>query len=194
MPTKPKTSRREHSSEVLRLVFKLHDKKFSGPEIATTLDLPRSTIYRLIKDRDKHQERIENGSKRAGRKPKLTRRAERALLRHVNQNPKDTFQALATPSKSGQQLHPTTVRRYLRKNELYAFKPRRKPFLNENHKRTRLKWAKEHLTWSLDDWRCAIFSDEGTFELGLHTLTTYIKRKRGEAFKPQYLLPTFKSG
>jgi transposase len=194
MPTKLKTSRREHSREVLRLVFKLHDQEFSGPQIATALDLPRSTVYRLIKDREKHQERIEKGSKRAGRKPKLSRRAERALLRHVNNNPQDTFIALASPSKSGQKLHRTTVRRYLRKNELYAFKPRRKPFLKPAHKQARLKWAKEHLSWTLDDWRCAIFSDESTFELGIHTLTTYVKRKKGDALKPQYLLPTFKSG
>jgi transposase len=180
MPTKPKTSRREHSSEALRLVFKLHDQNFSVPQIAATLELPRSTIYRFIQGREKQQDRIEKRPKRPGRKPKLTRRGERALLRHVNNNPQDTFAALATPSKSGQQLHPCTVRRYLRKNELYAFKPRRKPFLSENHRRARLKWAKEHLSWSLDDWRCAIFSDESTFELGLHTLTTYVKRKKGE--------------
>jgi len=194
MPAKPKTSRHEHSAEVLRLAFRLHDREYSCPQIAATLELPRSTVYRIIKDREKHQERIQTGSKRPGRKPKLTKRAERLLLRHVNNNPRDTLVALSSPSKSGQQLHKSTVRRYLAKNERYCFKPRRKPFLSEKHRRDRLKWARDHLAWTYDDWRCAIFSDESTFELGSHTLTTYVKRKKGEAFKPKYLLPTFKSG
>jgi transposase len=194
MPTLPKTSRREHSGQVLNLVFRMHDQKYSGPQIANALDLPRSTVYRVIKDRERHQERIQTGSKRPGRKPKLSRRAERALIRHVNQNPKDTLQALSSPSKSGHQLHINTVRKYLAKNELHCFKPRRKPFLSAKHMQDRLKWAKEHLNWTLSDWRCAIFSDESTFELGSHTLTTYVKRKKGQAFKPQYLQPTFKSG
>ena len=58
----------------------------------------------------------------------------------------------------------------------------------------RLKWAKEHLNWTLTDRRCVNFSDESTFELGAHALTTYVKRKKSHAFKSQYLQPTFKSG
>jgi hypothetical protein len=97
MPAKPKTSRHEHSAEVLRLAFRLHDREYSCPQIAATLELPRSTVYRIIKDREKHQERIQTGSKRPGRKPKLTKRAERLLLRHVNNNPRDTLVALSSP-------------------------------------------------------------------------------------------------
>ena len=133
MPTFPKTSRREHSGEVLKLVFRMHDQDYSGPQIANALDLPRSTVYRVIKDREKHQERIDTGSKRPGRKPKLSRRGERALIRYVNQNPKDTLRSLSSPSKSGQQLHINTVRKYLAKNELHCFKPHRKPFLSARH-------------------------------------------------------------
>lgn len=48
-----------------------------------------------------------------------------------------------------------------------AFKPRQKPFLTEKHKADRLKWAREHIKWTIDDWRCDTFSDEATFELGL---------------------------
>ena len=122
----------------------------------STFRLPRSTVYRVIKDREKHQERIDTGSKRPGRKPKLSRRGERALIRYVNQNPKDTLRSLSSPSKSGQQLHINTVRKYLAKNELHCFKPRRKPFLSARHMQDRLKLLMGQGTPKLDPYRLAL--------------------------------------
>ena len=86
----------------------------------STFRLPRSTVYRVIKDREKHQERIDTGSKRPGRMPKLSRRGERALIRYVNQNPKDTLRSLSSPSKSGQQIHINTVRKSISPRTSYT--------------------------------------------------------------------------
>ncbi|EIE86691.1 hypothetical protein RO3G_11402 [Rhizopus delemar RA 99-880] len=35
-----------------------------------------------------------------------------------------------------------------------------KPFLSEQHQKNRLNWCKEHQSWTVDDWRKVIFSDE----------------------------------
>ena len=56
--------------------------------VIPTLKLLQLSIFlaaqytRIMKDRKKHQERIDTGSKRPGRKPKLTNRAERYVNKY----------------------------------------------------------------------------------------------------------------
>lgn len=194
MPSAPKTSRRQHSSEKITVILKLHNLGLSASKISNETDIPKSTITRIIRDHEQQPNQPLSRPKRPGRPPKLSRRSERALMRYVAKNPRDTLEALSTPSKSGYQLHPKTIRRYLKNNEVYAFKPRKKPFLSKKHKADRLKWAKEYIKWTIEDWACVSFSDESTFELGFDNTPSYIRRKKGRAFESQYLLPTFKSG
>jgi hypothetical protein len=76
---------------------------------------------------------------------------------------------------------------------VYAFRPRRKPFLSKKHKRARLKWAKEYVHWTEEDWACVDFSDECTMEISIDVTFPWVRRPKGKAFKSQYLKPTFKS-
>lgn len=194
MPSHPKISRREHSSETIAVILKLHDLGYSLGQISREINVPKSTIHHIIHTRDPTSKDYMEPAKRPGRPPKLSRRAERALLCYVAKNPRDTLAALSTPSKSGHRLHPDTTRRYLAKNKVYAFKPRRKPYLSKKHKRDRLRWAKDHLKWGVEDWKKVIFSDESTFELGPDLSSLYVRRPLGKAYESRYLLPTFKSG
>uniref|UniRef100_A0A3Q3AY27 Tc1-like transposase DDE domain-containing protein n=1 Tax=Kryptolebias marmoratus TaxID=37003 RepID=A0A3Q3AY27_KRYMA len=43
---------------------------------------------------------------------------------------------------------------------------KRKPALTPKHKRTRLQWAKERQSWTVDDWMKVIFSDESRICIG----------------------------
>ena len=102
--------------------------------------------------------------------------------------------ALGTPSKSGSKLSRGTVRPYLKAAGYLRFKARRKPFLTQNHKDARLRWAREHLRWKLEDWMRVIWTDEATFETGLDTRTCYVTRRPGTSMESRYLKSTFKSG
>jgi hypothetical protein len=42
---------------------------------------------------------------------------------------------------------------------------KKKPLLTAEHKRRRLRWAKAHSTWTVDEWRNAIWSDETALTL-----------------------------
>jgi hypothetical protein len=53
-------------------------------------------------------------------------------------NPFETLTYLSTPGKSGYRIHINTTRKYFAKNEYYAFRPRRKPYLTETYKKERL--------------------------------------------------------
>ena len=66
--------------------------------------------------------------------------------------------------------------------------------MTQKHKEARLRWAREHVDWTLEDWMRVIWTDEATFETGLDTRSCYVTRRPGTAMESRYLKPTFKSG
>jgi Transposase len=60
----------------------------------------------------------------------------------MDRNPFETLTYLFTPGKSGCRMHINTTRKYLAKNEYYAFRSRRKLYLIETYKKERLRWAR----------------------------------------------------
>ena len=69
-----------------------------------------------------------------------------------------------------------------------------KPFLSKKHKQRRLEWAKERKDWAVEKWREFIFTDESTFETGKPDGSLLVRRRPGEAYNPDCIRPTFKSG
>jgi hypothetical protein len=194
MPSKPKTARREHSPETIAVILALDSIGYSIRQIRKENGLAKSTIHGIIRRAVRNPDAPYRKARRTGRPPKLDERAERRLIRFIGLNPFETIASYSTPSKSGYLMHLNTTRRYLKKNEIYAFRPRKKPYLSKAHKRFRLKWAKEHQFWEVEDWACVAWSDEATFEIGLDTTPPWVRRPKGKAYESQYLKPTFKSG
>ncbi|KAK1791249.1 hypothetical protein P4O66_013265 [Electrophorus voltai] len=57
------------------------------------------------------------------------------------------------------------VRNRLLEAGLKSCKARKKPFINEKQRRARLKFAKDHKDWTVEDWSKVVFSDECNFQL-----------------------------
>jgi hypothetical protein len=57
----------------------------------------------------------------------------------MDRNSFETLTYLSTPGKSGYRMCVNITRKYLDKNEYYAFRPRRKPYLTETYKKERLR-------------------------------------------------------
>jgi DDE superfamily endonuclease/Transposase len=193
-----KTDRKELSSEAIAVILTLHKLGYTASQISReeglTKDIPKSTITFQIRRAKKHQNDPFVKAIRTGRPPKLDKRAERRLVRFMACNPFETLTCLSTPGKSGCRMHINTTRKYLAKNEYYAFRPRRKPYLTETHKKERLRWARIYENWGLEDWALVCFSDESTFEIGIDTTPPWVRRKKGTAYESRNLKPTFKSG
>ena len=114
----------------------------------------------------RHQRYALRCTKLAVRPLKLDARARRCLIRHVERFPHDSFAALATPSKTSHTPCRTTTRNYL-KAGYFRYKARRNPYWFSKHKLAWLKWAKDHVNWTLEDWLHVILTVEATFEMGL---------------------------
>jgi hypothetical protein len=138
-----KTARKELSLETIAVILALHKLGYTASQISReeglTKDVSKSTITFQIRRAKKHQNDPFVKAIRTGRPPKLDIRAERRLVRYIALNPFETLTCLSTPGKSGCSMHVNTTRKYLAKNEYYAFRLRRKPYLIETYKKERLR-------------------------------------------------------
>ena len=198
MPSKPKTLRKE-TSELLRAQIWGH--YCNGPsyskiqKLIGTPRVPKSTIADTI-NRIKSHTSTQTVDKfksapRKGRPPKLSTRATRQLIRSSIRDRHASLRALSTPSKSTHRLCRTTVRVRLREAGKRRCKARKKPWISSKNKkvRTAFRLANKHRNWMRVCW-----SDESTFEVGFDSRTCYVTRSPDEAYKPECLQPTFKSG
>lgn len=57
-----------------------------------------------------------------------------------------------------------------------------------------MEWAKKYRDWKVEDWRNVVFSDESPFTLFRRCGKKYVRRRVGERFNPECILPTVKKG
>ena len=92
----------------------------------------------------------------------------------------------------GVKVSDRAVRRRLVNAGLRARIARKKPFVNVVQRQKRVAWAKEHVTWTAEDWKKVIFSDETrTSEFGSDGVR-YVRRRPGEDCLPECSTPTMK--
>lgn len=99
--------------------------------------------------------------KSTGRPRKLTMRQERLVVKKLKVG--ETLTRLSREPTIN--VHKSTLSRVLRRNEHLVYKKKKtQPRLTELHKRKRMEWAKEHMTWK-EQWLQVVFSDEKKFNL-----------------------------
>ncbi len=69
----------------------------------------------------------------------------------------------------------------------------KKPLLTDRMKEQRLDFAREHVEWSVEDWKRVMFSDESHFELRFGSKEPRCRRPRGsDRFAPEFTRKTVK--
>jgi len=81
----------------------------------------------------------------------------------------------------------------LNKQGYFNKKPVKKPLLLPRHLRARLEFCKDHESWTSNDWRSVIFSDESKIQL-VNNSYGYVWRKANEKLHPDCVAPTVKFG
>ncbi|KAG1619754.1 hypothetical protein G6F45_011671 [Rhizopus arrhizus] len=66
--------------------------------------------------------------------------------------------------------------------------------LTARHCKNRLRWAKEHLNWTEDQWRSVIWSDESRFCVECSKRGKRVLRKEEERYDERNIIPTVKWG
>ena len=76
---------------------------------------------------------------------------------------------------------------------LGSFIATKKPRLRPENIEARLQWALEHINWSVEDWKCVIWSDESSIWVGVNPRRQWVIRPPGERLNRKYVKKTFKS-
>ena len=85
-----------------------------------------------------------------------------------------------------------TVRRELHKANIHGRAAIAKLFITEVNAKLQKKWCHDHKTWTLDDWKNVVWSNESSFTLFPTNGRVYVWRTPKQAYDPDCLLPTVK--
>lgn len=119
----------------------LKEEGWSNRKIAKEIERSRCVIDNYINLRENYGQK-----KSSGRNKKLTRRDERAIVRLAI---KKKFGSRRILSSLDVNCSRSTIYNTLKNNKNLKFaKMKRKPPLNQVHKDARLKYAKEHMSWT----------------------------------------------
>lgn len=144
-------------------IIALHNEGYSNRYIATVLKRGSRTIDRFLSNW-----RATGSTDRAvgsGRPRKLSPADIRAVLLAVKRDRK------ISADKIRQDLDLLHVSEWTITRAIRLFSPfkshwcTRKPFISIKNVRHRIKWCREHLDWTIDDWRSVVWSDESPFQL-----------------------------
>jgi hypothetical protein len=111
----------------------------------------------------------------------------------VQINPRNTAKDLVKIlEETGTKVSISTLKRVLYRYNLKCRSARKKPLLQNHHKKARLRFATAHGDKDRTFWRNVLWSDETKIELFGHNDHHYVWRKKGETCKQKNTITTVK--
>ncbi|KAG1050564.1 hypothetical protein G6F43_007173 [Rhizopus delemar] len=102
--------------------------------------------------------------KQTGRPLKINERTERHLNRIIREDPFASYKEINVKlAKLDVFVCIKTLRSYVDRLDFKSYRAPHKPRLTAKHRKSRLRWAKEHLNWTQDQRRSVVWSDESRF-------------------------------
>lgn len=185
---------RRTTIEQRELVLKHFKNGHSRRKIAEMVSLSDSTvqsiIYRFVRENRTHDK-----GRNAPNKI-FNQTDERFIVRKIKDNPRLSAPKIAieVEAELGKSCHPETIRRVLRQHDFNGRVARKKPFISAKNIKSRLQFAKEHLSKDSDFWNTVIFADESKFNIFGSDGASYVWRKPNTELHNKNLKATVKHG
>jgi transposase len=175
-------------------VWTLRGEGLSWNQIAKRTGKDRTTCLRICK-RIKETSSFKDKA-RTGRPRIFTDRDRRRIVRILRKSKVKTAEAVRKEVASNLNIKVchNTIAKTLREFGYVCRVKRKKPLLTKKHKQARLSWAKKHRTWTVDEWRKVIWSDETAFLLVNGEGREFCWTKEGEVLEEDLVKPTKKFG
>ena len=160
--------------------MRLANAKF--PQIAATLNINLNTVKTIYY---RYEETGDCASApRSGAPKKLTQRDLVHIERHVRHDREQRRQPLGEIILDlNLPVSESTLKRALVHDLGMGHRIERKtPWLSKAQKAARLKFAKEHISWGLEEWRCVLFTDEMSMQMGPNQGKIYVWRYPEEEY------------
>jgi transposase len=134
----------------------------SWKEICSLLNIKRSTAQAVIKKYATTGD-VKN-RKSPGRPKKVSAAGRRVITRIVSQNRQSTIPQITADYNSGRVGHDCissiTMRRTLKSLGMFKKVAAHKLLISAKNRLFRTRWCREHLHWTVEDWRKIVFTDE----------------------------------
>ena len=179
------------SAKVLDATSLLRQRK-SIRKVAQSLNISKSTVARI---RDKDKENIPPPN--PGRPKVISTTTRSALAHHYEIGDLKTYKdgQRFVQSTEGKTIHISTIRQNLIQEGVKTYSQPRKPNLTRDQRARRLKFAKDHIHWTVDDWKKVMFSDETIISrFGSFGKSYYHSRRDHRQFQPHQVRPTLQGG
>ena len=165
----------------------------SQREIANLYNVSRKTVSLILK-RYRETGQVRNNRKgRSGRKSKIDQEARQLLFEESFRDPSKTSidlkRFLAT---KGFNIAARTIRHHLFISGRKARRPIKKQLLTQRMKEKRLVWAQLLQSWTKEDWRRVMFSDETMFTCE-GKQARYVRRSRNESISEHHMVQRTKT-
>lgn len=85
-----------------------------------------------------------------------------------------------------------TIQRRLNESGLYGRIAAHKPFVSKKNVLARIRFAKEHVDWTLEQWKNVLWSDESKFNMINTDGIRYVRRPSNMRFNPRYTVGSVK--
>jgi transposase len=174
-------------------VYWLNKEKYSMSRIAKVINISKATVQVVIERIRKTGTPVPKP--RPGRSKKLDERDLRSLKTIMRSNPFASYNHVNSLLKDHQiNICRDTLIHYVKDLGFGSYFAAHKPRLSEENKKRRLRWAKERVNWSLDDWRRVVWSDESRFTVEGYYGGARVLRMVGERYEERHITPTTKWG
>jgi hypothetical protein len=87
-----------------------------------------------------------------------------------------------------------TVRNTLQQNRFKSYVKKKKPYLSPKHRKARLAFAQKYGSWTIEDWKCVIWSDETKINRFGSDGCRYMWKRQGDPLRDREVDPTVKFG
>ena len=127
---------------------------------------------------------------KAGRPPRLNKEETDRVEEFITQSKETrrmTYLQVAEALWPEGEVSAESVKYALYKRGYRRYLAMRKPPLSEANRVARLAWAREHINWTIEQWRSILWSDE-TWVTARRHRRTWVTRKPGEELEPTCII------
>lgn len=172
----------------------LLDEGYSQRFIANLLGVTHSTIGRMVRrfnETGSYSRRPGQGRKRC-----TNERDERFLRVYALRNRRVTSFLLKNELHNVRNvvISARTIRRRLKETGLNSRRPAKAPLLSKENRVARMRFAREHRNWTVNDWKRVLFTDETRVSLSSPDGRERVWRRPGERFAQCCISPRIPFG
>lgn len=175
-------------------IIGFHEAGDSERMISNKTGFGKTTIHNIIVKY--HKTGAISVTPRSGRPLKLTERDKRHLKVIITKNRRESVDKINKIflESTGNDVCKRTIKKTLYEMGYNSRTALRKPNVSERNRIIRLKWARERRSWTMNEWKKIIWSDESRFTLFQNDGKVRVWRLQKEKYNVSCLVPTVKHG